>query len=188
MTAVQMPNVGWATNADHGDGCAIHPHNKRFVGTRLGNSALAIIYNQSVSWRSPTYASSTASPPPVAAAAAAGAAPRASAVTATITLDNVVGELELRPPSNAVAFPVQNCTEQDKTVPGTCAWAAIELGSGGGWVNATVGVKGNTIVLTAPGNGAAVNTAYGWGAIPMMTVYEKETGLPVLPWNTSWKV
>ena len=60
MAALALPNVGWATNADHGDGCYIHPHNKRPCGTRLGNSALAIVYNKSLAWKSPTYSSAAA--------------------------------------------------------------------------------------------------------------------------------
>ena len=30
-----------------------------------------------------------------------------------------------------------------------------------------------------------VASAYGWGPIPMMSAYDKATGLPVLPWNRS---
>ena len=26
-------------------------------------------------------------------------------------------------------------------------------------------------------------SAYGWGPIPMLSVYDRGTGLPVLPWN-----
>jgi hypothetical protein len=31
-----------------------------------------------------------------------------------------------------------------------------------------------------------LGSAYGWGAIPMLTVYDTASALPVLPWNTSW--
>ena len=42
------------------------------------------------------------------------------------------------------------------------------------------------MTLTAPasatGNGAPVASRYGWGAVPMMSLYDKGTDLPVLPW------
>ena len=61
------------------------------------------------------------------------------------------------------------------------------------WVNATVGLttdkQGMTLSAPAPpGAKSAIATSYGWGAIPMMSVYradmEGEDGqLPVLTWN-----
>ena len=39
------------------------------------------------------------------------------------------------------------------------------------------GVGGASVTVEA--------TAYGWAPIPMMSVYDKATGLPVLPWNRS---
>ena len=50
MAAVALPNVGYATNADHGAGCNIHPPAKKFSGVRLGNSALALAYGKPVAW------------------------------------------------------------------------------------------------------------------------------------------
>ena len=44
MAALRLRQVGYATAADHGDGCDIHPRNKKPVGVRLGNSALALVY------------------------------------------------------------------------------------------------------------------------------------------------
>ena len=38
--------VGYATNADHGAGCNIHPPPKQYCATRLANSALALQYEQ----------------------------------------------------------------------------------------------------------------------------------------------
>ena len=76
-------------------------------------------------------------------------------------------------------FPLQ--------VPFTCAWAAVEL-SGIGWLNATIAVRGRGLVLTVPVRGGVVGSAYGWGAIPMLTVYDASSSLPVLPWNTSWNI
>ena len=31
--------------------------------------------------------------------------------------------------------------------------------------------------------GLVLATAYGWGDVPMLSAYDKQTGLPVLPWN-----
>ena len=33
------------------------------------------------------------------------------------------------------------------------------------------------------GSGAPVASRYGWGAVPMLSVYDKGTGLPLLPWS-----
>lgn len=55
MAALALPNVGYATNADHGMGCNIHPAPKQYCGKRLATSALALHYKQDAVWRSPTY-------------------------------------------------------------------------------------------------------------------------------------
>ena len=55
MLAAKLSNVGWATNADKGDQCNIHPGAKQFCGKRLADSALALVYGQGNAWRSPTY-------------------------------------------------------------------------------------------------------------------------------------
>ena len=39
MEALRLPMVGYATNADHGAGCNIHPPPKQYCGARLGNPA-----------------------------------------------------------------------------------------------------------------------------------------------------
>ena len=64
-----------------------------------------------------------------------------------------------------------------------------------GWLNATVEVDagGRQLVLTAPLPAGAdpaaalaiTGSAYAYGPIPMMSVYDAATGLPVLPWNVS---
>ena len=181
MAAAKLPNVGWATNADHGDGCAIHPHDKRPCGTRLGNSAVSLIYKKQVTWKSPTYESATI-------------ATSGDNTVVTVTLANAGGGLEIRPPANLHPDGVRNsslfpngttCSQQNKKVPNTCAWGAVKL-AGKGWLNATISVKGSTMMLAVRGTGTVVGTSYAWGAIPMMTVYEKATSLPVLGWNTTW--
>ena len=172
LQAATLPNVGFASNADHGAGCYIHPHNKRFIGTRLGNAALALVYKRPVPWESPQYAS------------AGRVTVALGHTTVTVRLSNA-GPLELRQPANAV--PGLNCTAQDAVAPGTCAWGSVAI-AGEGWANASVSVNGSAMLLTVPGTGKVVGTAYGWGAIPMMTVYDRSTSLPVLPWNSSWSV
>merc|ERR1719407_398711 len=59
LAALALQKVGYATNADHGAGCNIHPPPKQFCGERLGDSARALQYGQKVAWRSPTYAGAT---------------------------------------------------------------------------------------------------------------------------------
>ena len=125
------------------------------------------------------------------------------ATVVKVSLSDVAGGpgagLELRPPANlhpdggnGILSP--DCAAQNAKAPKTCAWAAVEIGTRGVWANASVSVEGSTMVLTvsaaaaaaAGGVGQVLGTAYGWGAIPMLTVYDKRTSLPVLPWNSSW--
>ena len=94
---------------------------------------------------------------------------------------------------------VTNCTMGSATINNVknqtgnqCAWAAIEV-QGQGWLNATVSALGASLKLEATlpdgvlAEGATVTgSAYGWGPIPMMSAYDKATGLPVLPWNKSF--
>ena len=58
MSGATLPNVGYATYADCGEG-VLHPTNKWRPGARLGNSALSIQFGKRVPWISPTYESAT---------------------------------------------------------------------------------------------------------------------------------
>jgi len=98
------PGVGYATNADHGAGCNIHPPPKQYCAARLANSALALAYKQPVTWKSPSYASAVA-----------------GAGSATITLNDVTpAGLTLKPSANAGTL---NCTAN----AGQCAWASLQF-------------------------------------------------------------
>merc|ERR1719440_2161381 len=85
MAAVALPKVGYATNADHGAGCNIHPPAKKFSGVRLGNSALALAYGKGIAWKSPTYASAVR-----------------TAAGVKVEFKDLLGDLELRYPANYV--------------------------------------------------------------------------------------
>ena len=62
--------IGYATNADHGAGCNVHPPDKQYCGARLGDSALALQYGQDdVAWKSPSYYSKATATTAQAAAA-----------------------------------------------------------------------------------------------------------------------
>lgn len=63
-TAALLPKVGWAANQDHCDGCNIHPPAKQFCADRLATSAMALQYNKSILWRSPTFKSQVAAESP----------------------------------------------------------------------------------------------------------------------------
>merc|ERR1719401_2343211 len=64
MSALVLPKIGYATNADHGAGCNIHPHPKQYCAQRLVKSALALQYGQAIAWKSPSFKSSVASASP----------------------------------------------------------------------------------------------------------------------------
>ena len=103
------------------------------------------------------------------------------------------------PPEINKVPPFSSCHEQ---MPGTCAGANLLLDHGGGWVNATIRIhdeqtlelvaKSTDTVERSSGGGISSNngggvkilaSSYGWGALPLLTVYDKGTGLPVLPWK-----
>jgi sialate O-acetylesterase len=172
MAALNLPKVGYATNADWGAGCDIHPPTKQYCAARLANSALALQYGKQIHWKSPTYA-------------------KAESVMEENNGPSVVVEFQdvtanglylLDTAYNALDKHLK-CSD---TPPGTCTGAEVLL-NGKGWVNATITIRDtNSVILTAATSDAKdviVATSYGWGSIPMMTIYDKGTALPVLPWN-----
>lgn len=168
MAALSLPKVGYATNADHGAGCDIHPPQKQYCGKRLANSALALHYGKNVMWKSPSFYSQVAS---------------ASPPAVTVTLQDVSsrGLRDDQYPFNYLngAF---NCVPS--TPPGMCAWATLLLFDGQ-WVNASISVTGNQMKLVALESSSLFPpkaSSYGWGAVPMMSVYDRQTELPLLPW------
>jgi hypothetical protein len=177
----------YATNADYGAGNNIHPPYKQHVGQRLANAALSIVYGHPLNWRSPTYAA--------AAATAIGGAAGTTSMSVTVSLHDVEGGLVLKDAFNKKYAPMlRGCVSLNNANPGTCAFGSVQFNDAArSWVNATVGLSADqkAIVLgtTAPtGATKAIATSYGWGSVPMMTVYradmEGEDGqLPVLPWN-----
>ena len=173
----------YGTNADYGAGNNIHPPYKQHVGQRLANAALSIVYAQPINWRSPTYAAATAT--------AVGAA--AASTSVTVSLNDVEGGLVLKDAFNRGTAP-KNCAALNNANPGTCAFGSIQFDDAArSWVNASVGLSADmkAIVLGAAAPAGAtkvIATSYGWGSVPMMTVYradmDGEDGqLPVLPWN-----
>jgi sialate O-acetylesterase len=178
----------YGTNADYGAGGNIHPPYKQHVGQRLANAALSIVYGQPINWRSPTYASAAATT----IGTATNAATTTSVTSVTVTLNDVEGGLVLKDAFNY--HTAGDCAALNAKTPDSCAWASIQFDDAArSWVNATVGLTADkkAIVLgaTAPaGATKAVATSYGWGSVPMMTVYradmDGEDGqLPVLTWN-----
>ena len=210
MSAAALPKVGWATNADQGDGCNIHPPTKQVCANRLADSALALQYGRTQPWRSPSYGS-------------AHATVTASSVSVRVTLKDVSsGGLFVDPRRQYSNWTVcarenaaVNCTAQNQNC--MCSTATILLqgnssagGSGvecctsGGpsgcsgaphcndWLNATVTVatsERNVLLLTAalPPEAASAPvvvaaTQYAFAPIPLMSAYDKTTNLPVLGW------
>lgn len=174
-----LAKVGYGTNADHGAVCNIHPPQKQNCARRLADSALALQYGQAIAWQSPTYAS----------AAAGGALG-----SLTVSLKDVpsAGLATIPIPYNILNNNGVNCTALDAQYgANTCAGAALQFDdAGASWVAATVALDASAqkIVLTAPppaGATKVVASAYGYGAIPLMTVYAADRDLPVLTWNRS---
>jgi hypothetical protein len=169
MAALELPKVGYATNADHGAGCNIHPPPKQYCGARLGDSALALAYGKGVAWKSPSFAGATC-------------ATDGGVATVTVKLSDVSSA-----GLSADTYPYNYLGGgMDCAAHANCAWASVKVGDD--WVNASVSVAdgGQTLTLATTGNtrGAAVSgSSYGWGGVPMMNAYDVGSGLPVLPWR-----
>lgn len=204
MSALQLPNVGYATNADHGMGCNIHPAAKQYCAKRLANAALSMQYNHSVAWKSPTYST----------AAQVQCPEDTSSVCVAVELNDVssAGLHTLHPwnyksqgygPESTQIPTVVDCTASfpvnattNSSMSEQCAWAALQVDQIG-WLNATASVDqtGQALYLTAKlpkamarsGSAVVVASSYGWGPIPMINAYDRSTGLPVLPWNRACK-
>jgi sialate O-acetylesterase len=176
-TGDEIPNFAYATNADYGAGRNIHPPYKQHCGQRLANAALSIVYEKGINWRSPTYQS----------------AEQTGVGEVTVWLRDVLeAGLTLKTPFNL--HTAGDCTALNAKTPQSCAWSSIQFDDPArSWVNATVSLSRDrmAIVLTATppdGAGGALATSYGWGAIPMLSVYRADMAgedgqLPVLPWN-----
>jgi sialate O-acetylesterase len=181
MSALSLPNVGYATNADHGAGCNIHPPPKQYCAKRLATSALALVYKKKVMWKSPSFKSQIAS---------------ASPPSVTVSFNDVSssGLRDDQYPFNYLGgafkcIAARKCTvhKQDFNCSAEqCAWASLQLANGS-WVNSSIAVKGNQMTLSLPEAysqaGAPVASRYAWGAVPMMSVYDRETSLPLLAWS-----
>jgi len=175
MSALSLPNVGYATNADHGAGCNIHPPPKQYCAKRLANSAMALVYGHNIRWKSPSFKGQVASASP-------------PAVTVALKDVSPSGLRDDQYPFNYLDGKF-SCEQS----AGKCSWAELQFADGS-WVNATIAVAagGGAVILSAPAassdTGAPVASRYGWGAVPMLSVYDKQTGLPLLPWSEKCSV
>lgn len=183
MAALSLPKVGYATNADHGAGCNIHPPAKQFCGKRLAKSALALIYRDDSNdcdcnlWKSPSYSK---------ASSTVLRSHGRSVHVVTVDLKDVSskGLYLIATPFNALDGTF-NC----HNTPFLCAWGSVRM-SQTGWVNATISVQFPSQVILTVGDDTLLSeddtvleTSYGWGSVPMMTLYDAATDLPVLPWK-----
>jgi Carbohydrate esterase, sialic acid-specific acetylesterase len=176
MAALNLSGkIGYATNADHGDGCNIHPPPKQYCGARLGKSALALQYGKQMPWKSPTYAGAKSSQ--------LRGGQQGPSIAIQLKDVSSKGLYLLETPYNLQTADPFTC---DGHVDGTCAGAQVLL-NGKGWVKATVSLDDTGAVwFTATEGGSSdsiVATSYGWGSVPLMTIYDAGTDLPVLPWN-----
>ena len=235
-------NIGYATNADHGAGCNIHPPSKQYCGARLGRSALALQYGKSIHWKSPSYDQGRAVASKVSvvrnnpaeihdheteihggssSSLRVSTTGRTTTKTTATTVEILV-ELLLKDVASSDGLYLLDepynlmdgsfdCSQQ---LPGICAYPQILLNDDNlGWVNATIeiaptkpsGVIFRAVIEQQNNNEEisrnygvfekqqerrrlstdlkAVATSYGWGSVPMMTLYDAQTHLPVLPWK-----
>jgi hypothetical protein len=169
---------------------------KQYIGKRLADSALALVYGEPIHWKSPQYTAQLrverreARPPTM-----------VGSIVVEVAVESVSSE-----GLTTNVFPTNylpNIDQPGNVTPGQmdcfvfnvqqCVWASIHVEEIG-WVNAsvTVGASGRTLLLTMPlvpmVNATVLGTAYGWGNIPFMNAYDKGSGLPVLGWNSSFSM
>lgn len=198
LAALALDNIGYAAAIDIGDPLSpftsIHPRHKQPVGTRLSNSALAMVYDQQITWQSPRYSS----------AQDWGSAGNNLTVLVSFESDSVGSGLTIVP--DTVGSTSTHCPTELGVNISMCAWWSIQ-GSDGVWYNATEATvwNGTQLVVSAlvpdtagldfnPDAGASgdqlatvtpitpIATAYGWGVWPVITLYNID-GYPALPWN-----
>jgi len=179
LAALSLPKVGYASGVDIGDSTgpfgSIHPRNKREVGRRLANAALALAYGQSsVPWRGPTYKSVSFAKGP-------------SSFKLTLELSNVPTTLALLTTPIPGATPFCQGEGRGGGIvapdPSQCAWFSA-FDDAGRVYNMTFGLTpdGRGLELEAPGSPSAIlATSFGWGTWPVNAVYSAE-GLPLEPW------
>ena len=205
MSALALSNVGYATNADHGFGCNIHPPSKQFCAERLATAALDIVYKQPGRvWRGPTVDVGAARDVGMHWSASCTASGQA---TVRLPLTNTSGRpLELRQPSNVIAG--LDCAALNRKIGGTCAWLNVsglmrsrptsDVGNategGAASAGAAVPFAANASVSELSGGHMGISwpcapaqtfdvgrVEYGWGSIPMLSVYDSGSDLPLLP-------
>ena len=172
-----LSNVGWATNADHGAGCDIHPGAKGFVGRRLAASAMAVKYGATdgaFEWKSPIYETAT----------------YLGEGEVKVTVSKKSGGRDTSRTLKDVDPFNRGTVDCSGDGAGQCSWGGV-LFEDGVWRNATLSVLGKDEILMSVNEafdaswGNATATTYGFTAIPMMNIYDADLDLPVLGWGST---
>jgi len=172
LKALGLPAVGYSTAIDVGTYSDIHPKNKQVVASRLANSALAMVYGQTVAWKFPRVVSVNAS---------------TSGTTVTVEVrfdsDSIGTGLTTTVPQYAKDAQADVCPGDRST----CGFPTIQVNDAANTVlSATAALtsdgKGIVLTATAPATGlSATRTSYGRAAWPVTTFFNS-LGLPVIPW------
>lgn len=183
-TASAIPNASCVSLVDGGDPLSpigsVHSRNKQLVGRRVAAALSAALYGAPAL---PTPGGAG----PTFAGAALHAAP-SGALTAEVSFVPATlagGPLVFVPPHTSPWSNSSRCPTETRVIQeGDCAWFSI-IGSDGLAHNATVtvGAGGVTLLLAAqaPAGTAAVGTAWGWNAWPVVNFYNV-AGAPMVPW------
>jgi len=189
LSGLQLPKVGYATNADHGRGCNPHPTEKQHCAARLAKSLLALQFGMNVAWKSPSFRSQEVFRNPPAMLVRLNDVSAEGLRNDQYPFNWLGGKFSCDGEPSTVVYEASGMVKR-LHAPSVynCAWASLLLN--GTWVNATISVAegGSALMLSAPamyaGAGAPLASRYAWGNVPMMSVYDRETNLPVLPWST----
>jgi hypothetical protein len=168
-----LPRIGWASPIDAGDpqspAGSVHSRIKRPVGTRLGDSALAIVYGQQVAWGGPRAQAVVRAP--ILSPTFAGPTPFVVNLATGTSLQD----------ARDVRCPIA------EGVPGNLCAGFTATGSDGKTYNATGTITGDRASLTITPHRMPVGVQptavqYAYSIWPLVSLYDA-SGLPVTPFN-----
>lgn len=176
MEALDLPNVAYATAEDVNEApCDLHPapRSKTKIGARLAESALDLVFGTGALWRAPEVLSVDAP-----------TYDTSGCVSVRVDLRYVARYVTVRASIVDAALRTQNRTCDGGRVG--CHSATISL-EGGRTLSAEISVLGpGSLVFRAcrvSRHRRATHVHYGWAAVPLLTVHDAHTSLPLVPFR-----
>jgi sialate O-acetylesterase len=165
---LKLANTGQAVIIDIGESADIHPRNKKDVGERLAQIALAKDYGQDIVYSGPVYKSL-----------------KVADGKAVLTFDHIGGGLVANPvPAKYdVNTGKKETADLVRNSPNSELEGFAICGEDKQWVWADAKIDGDTVVVWSDKVAKPVAVRYGWANNPNTNLYNK-AGLPASPFRT----